>query len=81
MKLSHPEDFNIDLAEKVLDHIKIHPEAYSQNHHDRCLIGWAGRLEAKERGRYRWRRLLESCPILGQGSTAQLHPTSSELSR
>jgi hypothetical protein len=56
MKLSHPEDFNIDLAEKVLGLIKIHPEVYNQNHHDRCLIGWAGRLEAKERGASRWQR-------------------------
>lgn len=45
MKLSHPENFNITLAQEVLGHIKINPELYQQTNPARCLIGWAGRLE------------------------------------
>lgn len=44
MKLSRPQDFNIELAEKVLGHLKFHPGLHDQQDVNHCLLGWAAQL-------------------------------------
>lgn len=60
MKLSHPELFNIDLAQRVLDHVERFPEQHNQKvvygpyWSDEktcgtvgCLAGWAAQLSGQ----------------------------------
>lgn len=46
MKLRRPEEFNIPLATKVLDHVTVHPDMHDQRtvmdscHTRGCIAGW-----------------------------------------
>lgn len=56
------KDFNIELAEKVLGHVKLHPWSHHQFSGDACMLGWTNNLYRDEHGISRIDDLLSDEP-------------------
>jgi hypothetical protein len=48
MKLENPENFNVELGQKVLRHLRTHPWQHTQDNWANCIAGWVVRMHDED---------------------------------